>query len=336
MKYLLFVTDPKKLKEEHIKLAYAFQLKLLFFAFKSENGIFNSEEAALFLNSNTQDIDDAAQFWINSGIFSVYKNEQIGIFQDFNSVACENKLSEKLVIDSEFNINNFCSENLAKKTLNVDFRKFKKADGGDYLSKRIKESDEISILLNEIQNILGRLLSGADISMVLFLKDTEGLPCDVILMLVQYCTEIGKNSTRYIEKVGVTWAQEGINSIEAVELKIESMSIIKKCWAHLGKIIGSYDRSPTAKEEEAAIRWFETWKMSDELVKVAYDSCVNKKGRYSLAYMNGIIKRWKENGISNVSDIENDNKKRFKRVKPERKPSYDLEEYEESNFSLDA
>jgi DnaD/phage-associated family protein len=314
LKYLLCIPDLKNLKKECVKLACELGLKLLFFAFKSENKIFETEDAALFLDSDIKNVDDAARFWVDSGVFSIHKSEEqteTKVFQE------KDKLPEPL-INSKIDF----KKNLAKKKIN----------NNNYLSERIKESNEISVLLNEIQNILGRMLSGADISIILSLKDTEGLPCNVILMLIQYCSQIGKNSTRYIEKVGINWAQEGINSIEAVESKIESISVSQKCWTRLGKIIGSHGRTPTTKEEKTAFLWFETWKINDELVKIAYDMCVDKKGRYSLAYMNGIIKRWKENGFSSVSDIENDGKRHLKKNKSERKTSYNLEEYEESNL----
>ena len=49
------------------------------------------------------------------------------------------------------------------------------------------------------------------------LFDDYGLPADVILMLLQYAKSRGRDNTSYIESVGKSWADRGINSHERAQ-----------------------------------------------------------------------------------------------------------------------
>lgn len=194
-----------------------------------------------------------------------------------------------------------------------------------YLVKRISSDEEMREFFQSIENIMGRPLSGADISIILSLKDNEGLRLEVILLLIKYCLKIRKTSMRYIEQVGISWGKNQVNSVEKAKKQIESLRSFEKLWNKFRKIIGISQRAPTKKEEEAIKRWFVDWKFREEMVVEAYEKCVNSKGTYILSYMDGIIKRWQKNGITKVEEIDN------KKVKNS-KPSYDIEKY----FSVNA
>jgi DnaD/phage-associated family protein len=300
MEYSVCIDKLKDLEDKTIRLACALQLKILIFVFKSNKKVFSDKEASFYLNIDVRDINEAAEFWIKSKvikrIFSAEKTEKL--------------------------------ETPEKETINLGIPKLGCVD---YFTERIKECGEVSVLLNEIQNILGRTLSGGDISVFISLNDKEGLPYGVILMLVQYCVKIGKGFTRYIEKVGLNWADLDINSIELAEKRIKYIENIKSLWGRLEKIVGLTHRNPTAKEEETVSRWFEKWKFDDEMVKAAYERCVDSKGKFSLAYMDGIIKRWKKEQITDICALRKKDMARNKNMNY-KKPSYNLEDYE--NLSL--
>ncbi|MDR1364123.1 MAG: DnaD domain protein [Oscillospiraceae bacterium] len=292
MKYIYYDKKINNVKIKDIISASELKLKVLFFAIKNSNKVFDSKEVALILSLDVNIIDNAIEFWASIKIIDNISNNLI----------YEN---QKITQEKERFSNN-------------------------YLSKRIQESDEISLLLDSVQTILGRPISGTDISAILGLKDSEGLPCDVILMLIQYCVEAGKISTRYIEKVGIDWARNDINSVELAEERIKYLSKSKKAWYRLKSIFGLDNRSPTEKEKKVATRWFDEWKLSDETVRLAYERCVNSKGKYSLSYIDGIIKRWKKDGIKDNIKLKSDINMRD--IVNSNKMSYDLEDYEKLKF----
>ena len=273
-----------------IRLSCSIQLKVLLVAIKENfKEKFNSEQISAELKKDIADVEEAIDFWVNLKIIKII-----------------NKLPKKV---SKLNV------------------KKEEKNSKDYISKRIKSDEEINYLLNAIETAVGRPLSGTDISVILNLKDGEGMPCNVILMLIRYCVQIGKAATRYIEKVGIDWARNGIDTVELAEKKIQLLNNSRKIWKKFEKIAGISDRAPTKKEEETIFRWFNEWNFSESMITEAYERCVNKKGAYILSYMDGIVKKWHTQNIKKLSDLNNPNKK-----KDIDRPSYDLEKYESFNI----
>lgn len=203
------------------------------------------------------------------------------------------------------------------------------------IASRIESSTDIHFLMQEAQVILGRPISNGDSAALLMLHDNDGLPIDVIIMLLQYAVSIGKANIKYIEKTGINWASEGIDDLERAEKKIQSLNQANIAWKRFENIIGIYHRSPSAREEEAVSRWFDEWNYSDELIKEAYDRCVNANGKYVLKYMDSIVKRWRNQGIVTLEQalMENSARKGKKSFsKEDNKASYSIDEYENYNI----
>ena len=154
-------------------------------------------------------------------------------------------------------------------------------------------------------------------------------------MLLQYAVSVGKANMKYIEKTGISWASEGVNDHEKAENKIQNLNRASISWKKFESIIGIYHRSPSSCEEEAVSRWFDNWNYNEELIKEAYDRCVNANGKYVLKYMDSIIKRWHNQGIVTIEQAlaENANRNRKKSFSREdNEASYNIEEYENYNI----
>ena len=79
------------------------------------------------------------------------------------------------------------------------------------------------------------------------------------------------------------------------------------------------------------MRWIDDWNYSDELIKEAYDRCVNANGKYILKYMDSIIKRWHTQGIFTIEQaLMENNRHRIKNrsSRNESTASYSIEDYE--------
>ena len=275
----------KNIEDSKIRIASSLSIKVLFIIIKYSDQRLNADKISSILKKNADDVEDAIEFWVNLGILK-YKNTDKKI-----------KKKEELIE----NANNF------------------------YISKRLKTGKEISTLLDKIETIMRRPLSGADVSLFVKLRDFDGLPSNVIIILVQYCVKMGKTSTRYIEAVGNSWVQDGVNSIESAKEKIKITDKMQLLWKKFEKIIGS-NRMPTTKEKEVIYKWFVTWNYDSKIIQEAYDRCINATGKYTLNYMDSIIKTWKNNNICVVDDIEKKSSNNFNY-----NPTYDISKYENMN-----
>ncbi len=304
---------PSKIVDEYINESDEVELKVLLCVLCNGNKKIDVCELTRFLNFSQADIERALSKWLKLGIIK-YCNS--GGPNNFSKQT--DSSTEKLNFESE-------------KEVPIRYQR----PDSLYIANRVKNSKDINFLMQEAQVVLGRPLSGGDLSSLIVLHDNEGLPVDVIIMLLQYAVGIGKPGMRYIEKMGVSWAKQGIDNLEKAEKKIADLNTISINWKKFESIIGIDHRAPTAREEEAVMRWINDWNYTDELIKEAYDRCVNANGKYILKYMDSIIKRWHTQGIFTIEQalMENNRNKFKNRVsKGENKPSYNIEDYE--NYSI--
>lgn len=309
---------PSSVVDRHIKLVGSSQLKVLLWILRNADKEFSEEEMAGVLSIHQEEIRDSINYWVESGLL---KRE------NSNLVPQEEQNEDK---EKPLNYEKEEKAKIIKDKPRATSRML--TPDSSYIAERIKSSKEIEVLMQEAQLILGRPISIGDSALLIMLLDNEGLPIDVILMIIQYAVSIGKANMRYIEAVGISWAREEIDTLEKAEKKIKSLSETMKAWRDFEQIIGG-SRQPTAREEEAVNRWYNMWNYNTEMIKEAYEICINSNGKYVLKYMDGIISRWHKEGIislNQLKDEKNKHNKKFKNVKEE--PSYDIEEYEKYNI----
>ena len=285
---------PTILVEKYINSANLTQIKVLLWILSNKE--IDSQKAITDLNLTFKEFDESFTYWKNLGFFSIQKENLL------------KSVGNKAVIN------------------NTQFKPQRPSTS--YIISRIKESNEINLLMKEVQIILKRPLSNSDTATLLMLHDDEGLPADVILMLVRHCIESGKGSMRYIYATGVNWANLGIDSIEKAEKKIEYLNRSNALWKKFQSLVGIEYRLPTSTEESIVMRWYQDWNFKDDLIKYAYELCVDTKGKYIIKYIDSILRRWYNQGIFTV-DQAKENRKIFKsQSKYEEFKTYDLEAYE--------
>ena len=76
------------------------------------------------------------------------------------------------------------------------------------------KSNEVNQLFFLTEKILGKTLNFNDLSVIFGLYDWLRIPLPVIEILLKYCEENNHRSTRYIEIVGIDWAEKEINTID--------------------------------------------------------------------------------------------------------------------------
>lgn len=296
--------------DKHILSSNEVQLKVLLWILRNSARNIDSNRACNDLKISNEEFKECFLYWQNLGILSLDKDNDI---QNNNY---ENTYEE-----------NYINDITKEKRF---FTKYQRPESSHIIS-RIKESKNISYLIHEAQLILGRPMSSVDSTVLIMLHDNEGLPIDVILMLLQYAVSVGKSHIRYIEKIGMSWARLGIDNIEKAEEKINSMNYFHDLWKRFRKLIGIEHRAATTSEEEIITKWYRNWKLNDDIVKYAYEICVSKQGRYVLKYMDGILKQWYNQGISSMEQIkENSILAKNKNLKSAKfNTSYNIEEYED-------
>ncbi len=296
---------PSCVVDEHIKIAGESQLKVLLFLLKNSYKSYTYKEIGEALSIHEADVKDCVDFWIEREVIA----ELDGILIPDKANDSETKKDEKKPQDTK-------KKDVPQRPLRPDI----------ITSAQIINSDKnLQDLLSMVQNALSKPLSSGGTSVIVMLYDTCGLPAEVIMMLVNYCISLGKSDMRTIERMGIKWADEEINTVQAVENRIAENKRSNENWNRVKYVFGLTSAgSPTSKQLKFADRWVGQWHFSDEMLRTAYELNVDSTGKMSLPYINKILKRWYDAGIFTIEDIEKNDKS--KKKTNSKKSSYDLDE----------
>ena len=339
---------PSKVVDEGLKFSDGVKLKVLLFVLRNCGRPLEDVEISKATGVNVTDIPEALDYWVSMGIFSRQKNT-------FTPVQSDDSVAESAVQPSKSeNVSVVPSPNvggnteISEKTANEVKSADKTAEDKEEVQKRftvtrpqkpdfvftaqrLAVDEELKMLVDETQSTLGKVLSNSDISTLLMLKDTCGLPLDVIFMLIHYCASIDKGNIRTIENIGVQWANDGVYSLEAADNKIQQIQRTSANFAVVSKAFGLKNvGSPTKKQLEYGDKWIEEWKFSPEMLREAYERCVDTKGTMNLRYIDGILKRWNANRIHTLDELHTFEKMSSKPVQKQAS-SYDIDELEKIN-----
>ncbi len=299
---------PSVVVDKHIKLAGAIQIKALLWIIRHNGEAFDENDIAKAIGYSADDVRDALQYWIQSGVLSVdgvtVRVEEAPQVSEITEEKPKKKESKLLVYSQEQRPTN------------------------EQIAARCDESEEIKFLFNETQTKLGRTIGYDSMSNLLMLHDHYGLPVEVILMLVEYCKSVHKTSMSYIATVGRDWAEKEIDTLEKADEMIESLSKKNETWKQLCSLTGISNSTPTKKQADYLDVWQNEWNMSLEMMHLAYEEMANHTTKLSFPYMNKVLQNWYENSILTPEAVEADKQKYAEaKTATTSEASYDIDEY---------
>lgn len=314
---------PSCVVDKGLKLAGESQLKVLLYLLRHSGVSLTDEMIAQALSLHSEDVADAIEYWSQQGIL-MCSNDSITVPENFVSQSTVNKNQQNCVEVRAVAVSSEKPRPVSRAT---------KPEPG-YVAKRLKADKNLVFLMDEAQRILAKPFSNSDTATLVMLHDTDGLPVEVILMLLEHCVQTGKSNMRYIEKTGIQWGSDGIVTISLAEEKIKRYSETTDAWSKVCAVFGLHlSGTPTKKQLEYADCWVNIWCFPENMLRLAYERCVDAKGDMNLSYINGILKRWHEQSLKKPEDVFTSESSSSNKGKKVSKPSsdsasYDIEEYE--------
>ena len=189
------------------------------------------------------------------------------------------------------------------------------------------------MLVPQTEEKLGKRLKTADLQILAGLYDDLGLPADVIYLLVCHC--VARSEERYgpgrrptlrqIEKEGYHWAQRGLFDQESASRYLRDWNVRRSAMSRYMQVLGLGDRRPVESEERYIADWMDKG-LPPETVALAYDKTVFYKKELNWRYLNGILRRWHENGWHTEEEVrQSDSRKPSRRE--EKKDDSRMEKY---------
>ena len=281
---------PSDAVDLYINEASQDDLKVLLFIFRHGSQDLNEEKVCRALGLTSDRLRKSLAFWVSKKLISVKSSGQA-------TSAEKTEPAPKKVIESPPQYS------------------------ATEVSKKLQQNSELKFLLEEAAGLTGKLLSSAECSTLIYLCEGAGLPADVLLMLIEYCVTSGRGNMRYIEKMALSWAEDGIDSHELAESRIRSLEALHSFEGKIKSLMGITGRALTATERQHLKSWA-GWGLMPELVGHAYEICVNRTGKLSFSYINKILSDWHDKGYTTPEQARAENK-----PKSGKTPSYNIDEY---------
>ncbi|BBF44493.1 hypothetical protein lbkm_3206 [Lachnospiraceae bacterium KM106-2] len=159
--------------------------------------------------------------------------------------------------------------------------------------------DEIQFLMNVIERYLERLLKPNEIQLILYLYESVGFSAELIMYLYEYCISKDKKSSSYIEAVALSWANEGIDTVEKAE---NSTTIYNTNYQAINKAFG-LNRAPGSVEKQFINKWFNTYHFSIDIIVEACNRTILRVGKPDFKYADKILENWSKQKVRNLQDI---------------------------------
>lgn len=271
---------PNEIVDSYIKLASESQLKILLCLFRFSGSTPSVEQLAELTGiTNAGDIEDALLYWEERGVIS--KNGA-----EFAPVTLPARITQ-------------ISEEAAAAKAHL---KSETVFPPKEIASAIKADKAVEHLFKVYEKLAGRPTKHAERNTLMILIDEIQLPCEVAVMLVEYCFSIDKPSPTYMKSVALDWYEHGIDTLGKAEERIKYLSDKIGFENKLKKKFGMTSAF-SAKQKQIIEEWSRLG-LSDGLFDAAYDATLNGTGKLSFPYMDKILRKWHSEGITDPSMLQ--------------------------------
>ncbi len=260
---------------------------------------FTLSTAADALDETEKDIVRALSYWEKNNVVSLIKEENslTGItLLDLNAepiLPQNNEVSGGTVISIE----KYRRENHPETAVPED--PYKRPVYTEDQLETLRQGGDLSMILDVIEVYLGRLLTPQDLSLVAFLSDKLQFSNDLILHLYEYCVGKNKKKWEYIEKVAISWHQEGIDTVAKAQ---EYCILYDSCFNVVNKVF-SLGRMPIGPERDFIRKW-SSWKLSTELLEEACNRTIMNISKPDFKYADRILESWHKAGANTLAEVK--------------------------------
>lgn len=165
----------------------------------------------------------------------------------------------------------------------------------------------------EMERLLGKVFSDADLKSLYTIYDYLALPVEVIFMLGGYVVRSSRRQKgeaappprmSEVKKEAFRWKRLGITTVDrAEEFLRRQESIDQREWGVLSAVGVTQKRPAIDREREYINRWV-GWGFSDEMIHLAYERTIFRKGQMNWPYVNKILESWHKSGFTTPQQVE--------------------------------
>lgn len=320
-------TVPCSVVDEYLKNADPEFLKVLLCVLSWGSSKISTEQIHELSGVSENEIEDALIFWNDKEIIclSGFKNS------DGFTPTISKKLNDNIPNKSK------TPSSLAS-AVSIPQNEKKRAETVAYtpseIANLISNNVELQYFFDAIQTVMKKIINNSEQRGFIYIYEYYAFDVPSILLLADYCVNLGKGSIAYIKSVAKDWHERNINSYSDVEKEIIRLTKVHSYECKVASAFGITSKL-TPKQKDFISDW-QSKNVSIELVELAYQRCMDNTSKLVFKYIDTIIQKWYSNGIKTIEQAENENKNKARSSLPDKEHSYDLNEIDDfqKNFLL--
>ncbi len=278
---------PSDIADRHIKLCSGVALKCLLLLLRDPETFGDPAAIAKRLGQPVSEVSDALAYWVESGVLCRSEGEETPVSPD-NSAASQ-------------------APNPPPAPALPAVAPQRPRYPRDEAVALVEGDKTLSDLVGELQSLLGKLLTSADLDVLVALYSFYSLSPHYILTLINYCILIGRPSMGYAEKVAASWIADGVDD-EGIDRHVDRLLLRRTNEGKVRAAFGITDRNLTSREREYIATWFDRYQFDLPLIEYAYEITVERTGKLAFGYLNKILASWHQNGIRSVEEARRESK----------------------------
>ena len=333
--------------DEYMKDANDAQLKIYLYLIRmlNANQAISMSDIADKFNHTEKDVNRALKYWEKKKLLALDYDEDknlVGIHLRDLSALPASSTEESLASDTERSITSVTTGSIVSDT-EAPVAAASGATAPAYIKptytadqlREFKNREQTSQLLFIAESYIGKPLTASEMKTILFFTDALHFSDDLIDYLLQYCVDRGKKDFKYIEKVAINWAENGITTPKQAE---ESSSKYDKNVYTIMNELGK-SSTPTPKELEYINRWTKEYGFSTDIILEACERTVMATDRHRFEYAESILSSWKRENVHHKTDIRkiDDMYQKRRSSKPSAPSSVNkFNQFTQNNYDFDA
>ena len=260
---------------------------------------FTLSTAADALDETEKDILRALSYWEKNNVISLIKEQDSLTGITLLDLNIDPVIPPQNIppVGTVISIEKYRRENHAEPNVSEDI--YHRPVYNEVQLEALRQGSDMSMILDAIEVYLGRLLTPQDLSLVAFLSDKLGFSGDLILHLYEYCIGKNKKKWEYIEKVAISWHQEGIDTVEKAQ---EYSLLYDTCFNTVNRIF-SLGRMPIGPERDFIRKW-SSWKLGTDLLEEACNRTIMNISKPDFKYTDRILESWYKAGARTLAEVK--------------------------------
>ncbi len=289
------------------------------------------------LDHTERDVLRAFRYWESEGLLSLEKDADGKISGlALEQVCSDTSCSQTSTISTEFS-----DSSASQEISDVSFEQTVETPASKAIPlSSFKAQKELKSLLFIAEQYLGKTLSKTDMDTITYFYDTLEMPADLIEYLIESCVENGHKSIHYIQKIALSWYDEGIRSVK--QARLHSNTYNKNCYTVLNAF-GIKNRGAADTELNFIRKWTEDFGFTLDIIQEACNRTIMATHQPSFEYADTILQNWQQAGVHTLSDIstldtafQKEKVSKKSAVSRSKSPSRNSNNFERRSYDMDS